>query len=328
MIIEGIIENLAASAIGAIFLYIASKLLNDWFYIGFRIPQKTKKGDREKKSVIKLYRRFPWRHAYKYAKNTAEILKNGTAEELYEPTIIVGIGRGGAIYGSIFSYYMKEIPLLALDRKYLYDEQGKRTGEDWYYPINIPKELLQKVLLVAGEYHSGKTMQQFKQRMISIGAKEIRTCVLYYQTGLSNQTGVPDYYGITSKYDYLMPWQEKQFLRTWKESNDAKVREFTLKPIEMESLKDGFFLMRHAQTDANVKDQFIGSGSPNVPTTPEGRIEARNVGKFLKETIGNLDIIYCSPMRRCLETAREIQSVAGGKIEEEEKLIEDLIASV
>lgn len=322
MIIEGIIENLAASAIGAIFLYIASKLLNDWFYIGFRIPQKTKKGDREKKSVIKLYRRFPWRHAYKYAKNTAEILKNGTAEELYEPTIIVGIGRGGAIYGSIFSYYMKEIPLLALDRKYLYDEQGKRTGEDWYYPINIPKELLQKVLLVAGEYHSGKTMQQFKQRMISIGAKEIRTCVLYYQTGLSNQTGVPDYYGITSKYDYLMPWQEKQFLRTWKESNDAKVREFTLKPIEMESLKDGFFLMRHAQTDANVKDQFIGSGSPNVPTTPEGRIEARNVGKFLKETIGNLDIIYCSPMRRCLETAREIQSVAGGKIEEEEKLIE------
>ena len=164
MIIEGIIENLAASAIGAIFLYIASKLLNDWFYIGFRIPQKTKKGDREKKSVIKLYRRFPWRHAYKYAKNTAEILKNGTAEELYEPTIIVGIGRGGAIYGSIFSYYMKEIPLLALDRKYLYDEQGKRTGEDWYYPINIPKELLQKVLLVAGEYHSGKTMQQFKQQ--------------------------------------------------------------------------------------------------------------------------------------------------------------------
>ena len=322
MIIEGIIENLAASAIGAIFIYIASKILNDWFYIGFRIPQKTKKGEKEKKSVIKLYRRFPWRHAYKYAKNTAETMKNGTAEELYEPTIIVGIGRGGAIYGSIFSYFMKEAPLLALDRKYLYDEQGKRIGEDWYYPINIPKELLQKVLLVAGEYHSGKTMQQFKQRLIGIGAKEIRTCVLYYQTGLSNQTEVPDYYGITSKYDYLMPWQEKQFLRTWKDSNDAKVREYTLKSLEMECLKDGFFLMRHAQTNANAEDRFIGSGSPDEPINTRGRIEARNVGKFLQETVGNLDIIYCSPMRRCLDTAREIQSVAGGRIEEDERLIE------
>jgi probable phosphoglycerate mutase len=322
MIIEGIIENLAASAIGAFFLYGASKLLHDWFYIGFRIPEKTEEGEKEKKRVIKLYRRFPWRHAYKYAKNTAETMKNGTAEELYDPTIIVGIGRGGAIYGSIFSYYMKETPLLALDRRYLFDEQGKRIGEDWYHPIDIPKELLQKVLLVAGEYHSGKTMQQFKQRLIGIGAKEIRTCVLYYQTGLPNQVGIPDYYGITSKYDYLMPWQEKQFLRTWKESNDAKVREFTLKSVEMEGLKEGFFLMRHAQTDANAEDRFIGSGSPNEGITAKGRLEARNVGNFLKETVGELDLIYCSPIRRCLETAREIQSVAGGMIEENEKLIE------
>lgn len=322
MIIEGIIENLAASAIGALFLYVSSKLLHDWFYIGFRIPEKGGKEDKKKKKVLKLYRRFPWRHAYKYAKKTAETLKNGTAEELYDPTIIVGIGRGGAIYGSIFSYYMKETPLIALDRKYLYNEQGDRIGEDWYYPINIPKELLEKVLLVAGEYHSGKTMQLFKQRLIGIGAEEIRTCVLYYQSGLSNQTGVPNYYGITSKYDYLMPWQEKQFLRTWKDSKDAKVREFTLKTIEIESLKDGFFLMRHASTKANVEDRFIGSGSPNENINADGRIDAQNVGKFLKETIGGLDIIYCSPMRRCIETAKEIQNVAGGTIEENEKLIE------
>lgn len=322
MILEGIIENLAASAIGAISIFIASKLLNDWFYLSFLVPEKPKKGEQKKNKIIKLYRRFPWRHAYRYAKKTAETMKNGTAEELYEPSIIVGIGRGGAIYGSIFSYYMKEIPLLALDRRYLFNEQDERIGEDWYYPIDIPKELLQRVLLVAGEYHSGKTMQQFKQRLIEIGAKEIRTCVLYYQTGLSNQTGIPDYYGIISKLDYLMPWQEKQFLRTWKDSNDAKVREYTLKTLEMESLKDGFFLMRHAQTDANIEDRFIGSGSPDEPINIKGRIEAQDVGMFLKETVGALDVIYCSPMRRCLETAREIQSVTGGIIEENDKLIE------
>ena len=320
MFVEEVFANLIASATGALMLFLAGKMFNNWFYVGFLVPEK------EKRRFIKLFRRFPWRHAYKYAEATAEVLrgegKTKKAEELYEPTIIIGIGRGGAIYGSIFSYYMKETPLLALDRKYLFDNNGERIGEDWYYPIDIPKELLSKVLLIAGEYHSGKTMQIFKDRLTEIGAAEIRTCVLYYQTGLPKQIGLPDYYGISGKRDCLMPWQEKQFLRTWKESNDAKVRDYSLKNIQMESFKDGFFLMRHAKTDANIQDVFIGGGSPNESINADGRIEAQKVGGFLKETLGKLDLIYCSPMKRCLETAQEIVKDTGGDVITDDRLTE------
>lgn len=94
--------------------------------------------------------------------------------------------------------------------------------EDWLYPITLPEELLERVLLVAGEYHSGKTMEKFKTRIFEIGAKEIKTCVLYYQKGIKNQVNAPDYYGITKTADYLMPWQASSFLRTWKDGGDAK----------------------------------------------------------------------------------------------------------
>ena len=335
--IEGILASLIASAIGAVIIYLIGKLLHDWYYVDISLPNKKgkqvdevksntedmKDGDdkKKKRGIIKIFRKFPWRHAYRYAKKTVEMMRDGNAEELYKPTIIVGIGRGGAIYGSIISYFMKETPLLALDRQYYYDAQENRV-EDWFYPIVIPKELLQRVLLVAGEYHSGKTMTKFKQRLTEIGAEEIRSCVFYYQTGLPKQVGIPDFYGISGKRDCIMPWQEKNYLRTWKSPDDAKRREYKLKDLYIENLKDGFFLMRHASTDANKEDRFIGSGSPNENINPEGWIDARNVGQFLKETVGKLDVIYCSPIPRCLQTAQEIHKLTGGKIVTDLRLAE------
>ena len=38
--------------------------------------------------------------------------------------------------------------------------------------------------------------------------------------------------------------------------------------------------MRHAMTDANEKDVFIGSKSPHESINSEGKIEARNVGRL------------------------------------------------
>lgn len=340
-----ILTNLIASTIFAIFIFVVGKLVNDWFYLEIRLPKKKEKKEEQKgrkedikeekkegkkkdnNRFIKIYRKFPWKHAYMYAEKTAKRLRGESAEkkaeELYAPTIIIGIGRGGAIYGSIFSYYMKETPMLAIDRKYLYNDAGERIGEDWYYPFDIPKELISKVLLVAGEYHSGKTMQKFYERLKAIGADEIRSCVLYYQIGLPDQVGEPDYYGIHGKRDCLMPWQQKQFLRTWKDGNDAKVRNYSLGgSMQLDSLKDGFFLMRHAKTNANVEDIFIGSGSPQENIIYEGITEARNVGVFLNETVGGLDVIYSSPISRCIQTAKEIQIETGGEIVEDDRLIE------
>lgn len=110
--IEGVVENMLASAIGAILLFLCGKIFTDIFFIGFFIPERKGKGEEEKVKFVRIYHKFPWRNAYKYAHKTADSLKNGDAEDLYEPTIIIGIGRGGAIYGSIFSYYMKETPMI------------------------------------------------------------------------------------------------------------------------------------------------------------------------------------------------------------------------
>ena len=335
--IEGVLASLIASAIGAVIIYLVGKLLHDWYYVDICLPNKKGKkgnevktntedindGDDKKKErgIIKIFRKFPWRHAYRYAKKAVDTMRDGQAEELYKPTIIVCIGRGGAIYGSIISYFMGETPMLGLDRRYYYDEQNNRV-EDWCHPIEIPKELLRRVLLVAGEYHSGKTMSRFKQRLTEIGAEEIRSCVFYYQTDLAEQIGTPDYFGISGKRDCIMPWQEKNYLRTWKSPDDAKKREYKLNEQYPENLKDGFFLMRHASTNANKEDRFIGSGSPNENISPEGRIDARSVGRFLKETVGKLDIIYCSPVPRCLQTAQEIHKLVGGEIVTDLRLTE------
>ena len=45
------------------------------------------------------------------------------------------------------------------------------------------------------------------------------------------------------------------------------------------AVKNGFSLMRHAMTDANEKDVFIGSKSPHESINSEGKIEARNVAR-------------------------------------------------
>lgn len=204
------LSNILASIICALAVTFGGYILKNAFYVDMKIRP------------WKFYRKLPWRRAFQSARDTANEL------EVYNPTIIIGIGRGGAIYSSILSYYRKEAAFLALDRDYFYDEHGNRQ-EDWLYPITLPEELLERVLLVAGEYHSGKTMEKFKARIFEIGAKEIKTCVLYYQRGLKNQVNTPDYYGITKTADYLMPWQASSFLRTWKDGGDAKRREFLLR---------------------------------------------------------------------------------------------------
>lgn len=327
--IENVIANLIASAIGAIILYIGGKLMTDFYFLQLSIVPKDKddesktsdeeqkeKAKKKSKVKIRIIRKLPWRHAYKYAKKAVDDMY----ADSFVPTFIVGIGRGGAIYGSIISYMMGEKPMIALDRLYEQDEQEKRLVKR--FPVGIPASWLSKVLLVAGEYHSGDTMAEFKEWLRGLGAERVRTCVLYNQEGYPGQIGKPDYIGISKKRDCLLPWQEKYYLRTWKNPKDAKRRESGLKELVPEGFERSFFLMRHAVTNANAKDQFIGSGSPEEDINFEGRAEAENVGRYLKETVGKLDIIYCSPMKRCRKTAEVIQNIAGGEIKTDENLIE------
>lgn len=325
--VENVLANLIASAIGAIIIYIAGKLFADFFFIDFSFTSNDEsfqneecgqiaKGKSKRRLRLKIIRKLPWRHAYKYAQKACDDMFKGSNM----PTFIVGIGRGGATYGSILSYLMGEKPMIALDRMYGKDDQDKRQVKR--FPVEIPASWLKNVLLVAGEYHSGGTMREFKDWLKGIGAEKIHTCVFFFQTGYPGQTARPDYYGIAKKYDCLLPWQEINYLRTWKNPREAEQRESGLKDLIPESFEYSFFLMRHARTAANAEDRFIGSRSPHENINYEGIIEARNIGIFLKDMVGQIDVIYCSPMVRCEQTAIEIQSVAGGEIIKDDRLIE------
>ena len=59
-----------------------------------------------------MFSKIPTKQAFIKAKEIAIKVEN----ENYKPTIIVGIGRGGAIFGSLISYNLYNVPIVAIDR--------------------------------------------------------------------------------------------------------------------------------------------------------------------------------------------------------------------
>jgi broad specificity phosphatase PhoE len=190
------------------------------------------------------------------------------------------------------------------------------------YPFRIPKAYLKRVLLVAGESHTKKTLKIFTDKLKELGAGEIRNCVFYKQTLPESQMASNveiHYFGISRKKDYLMPWQTESSLHPSENKEDAEAQNAKIGRYvtEVENCFDaeesGFYSMRHAETEANAKDVFIGSGT-DIPLTEIGKEQARNVGRYFKSIGVTLDTIYYSPMIRCYETAREISSIVGGQM--------------
>jgi broad specificity phosphatase PhoE len=62
-------------------------------------------------------------------------------------------------------------------------------------------------------------------------------------------------------------------------------------------------LVRHGETEANVKGLIQGGGS-NFPLTKNGIEQAKEVSEFLKNE--KIDIAYSSDLKRALQTAKEI----------------------
>lgn len=103
----------------------------------------------------KPLRRISWRSAKKAANKIADQL----VKDKYYPSLIFGIGRGGAIFGSMISGSLGHCSLVVVDRKYNWSSKGR--VQEILFHINIPVEYLKSVLLVAGEAHSGTTMDRY-----------------------------------------------------------------------------------------------------------------------------------------------------------------------
>ena len=153
---------------------------------------------------VSRWRRLSWRCAQK----SAEIIAEQLTADSYLPSLIVGIGRGGAIFGAMISGCLGHRPLLVIDRKYLW-KNGRRL-DDIILRLDIPKDMLSTVLLVAGEVHTGNTMKIYFDYFHKLGAQHIKRAVFFLQEGSTEKI---EYWGFQSKTDRRMPWMFSRIYR-------------------------------------------------------------------------------------------------------------------
>lgn len=150
-----------------------------------------------------LFRRSSMRKVSKKARSLSKRMKN----DRFDPTLIFFIGRGGAIFGSLISYNLGNKPILCVDRQYIKHEVLS------IIPIanmNIPTEYLERILIVAGEAHTGDTIEYFIKQFQALNISDIRTCVYYKQNCCKLNI---DYIGRQGHDTVLMPWQDADFKR-------------------------------------------------------------------------------------------------------------------
>ena len=128
-------------------------------------------------------------------------LKEKLIQDNYIPTVIIGIGRGGAVISALLSGTLGNIPIIVLDRIYHWENHVRNEG--LVEEIKLTKNI-DKVLLVAGELHSGNTAKKYTEYFEQIGAKEIKMLTFMKEP---YPTFKPDYYFIeTDKSTIRFPW--------------------------------------------------------------------------------------------------------------------------
>lgn len=153
---------------------------------------------------------FTWNDIDKCSKSIIKMIE----KDNYFPDIIVGIGRGGSIIGSILSGNLpvkdptkyRNTLFLGIDRMYDW-KSGKR--------IEINNEVIdfsplrgKKILLVACDVVTGNTMDFYKVRLESVGASEVKTCCLIRSVQAITKI---DYIGRNITTVFSMPWMYKGF---------------------------------------------------------------------------------------------------------------------
>lgn len=168
--------------------------------LGYIIFDKLKKQKNAAIKSINTEGRYTWIDIENGVKNIKEQL----ISDNYIPSLLVGIGRGGAIVSSLLSGNMirgKHIPFIALERKYN-EDRGMRKAS--LFDDVIFKKDLDKVLLVAGDVYTGDTAGVFIDFLERLGAKEIRFCV-FAKVNSTNRK--PDYFSVETNVTKLtFPW--------------------------------------------------------------------------------------------------------------------------
>lgn len=163
---------------------------------------------------LKPLQKISWKKVEKGVKQLKEdLIKNN-----YYPTLIVGIGRGGSIIGALLSGTLGNVPIVVIDRVYNWSDKGRKDG--LYEDIKISKNI-EKVLLVAGELHSGNTAKKYTEYFNELGAKEVKMLAFMKEP---YPTFKPDFSFIeTDKSNIRFPWMiTKDYKRDSKKDYNAK----------------------------------------------------------------------------------------------------------
>ena len=167
-------------------------------------------------TIITLYqflrplKKVEWKDVEKGVRETKEKL----VENNYIPTLIVGIGRGGSIVGALLSGCLGHIPIVVIDRVYQWDQEGRH--EQLFGRLDIDQNL-DRVLLTAGELHTGGTAKAYIKYFNKLGAKEIKFFSFLKEKFPTIQ---PDYYCIVSDNpEVKLPWM---LLKTYKRDSKHK----------------------------------------------------------------------------------------------------------
>ena len=257
-------------------------------------------------------RRLSWRSAQSAALRISDQMKQAG----YDPTLVVGIGRGGAIMGALVSGCLGHRPLLVIDRKYMWMD-GRRI-DDMVLHLQLPLALIDRVLLVAGEAHSGNTMRLYHNHFVQIGAASVRRAAYFVRKGCTEPI---EYTGIRSERELRMPWMfTRNYVRDSRSEHEARAIEHCRSStLAAEARVKTWFIVRHGEsTDNESGDRY--SGITESLLTENGLRQAECVGRFLQPE--GIQKIISSPMKRAVASARKIQSLTGGQLVIDQRLRE------
>lgn len=129
-------------------------------------------------------------------------------EDNFFPTLIFGLGRGGAVLGGLIAGKLGNCPLIVLNLEYKWKNGSRSEQLSEYVSINAN---LNSVLLITGEVRSGNSMRFCLEYLRKLGATNIKKATYYF---LKSSTEYVDYIGVKStNMNVRLPWMSENYGR-------------------------------------------------------------------------------------------------------------------
>ena len=122
----------------------------------------------------------------------------------FNPELILAIGRGGFYPGTLLAHMLQvEIYPIRLSRRV--NDIVKFESPQWLLePPEVVRDL--RILIVDEICDSGETLLVVKEKVKAMGAKAVKSAVLYSHSWKSS---VPDYIGLITDALILNPWDRE-----------------------------------------------------------------------------------------------------------------------